>query len=99
MFEALNNASLAVFAEPFTLNEVSGDIVLQGVFAEQQQDEQLSGTGFHDKTHTLQLLQATVVANAIEAMKTVTVRGITYQIIDLDADSSGMATLYLRRYS
>jgi len=99
MFNALNNSTLDVFAESFALNNVNGDIVLQGIFSEQRQDEQLSGAGFFDKTFTLELFQSTVDYYAINTSNTVTVRGIRYQIIGRDVDTTGMATLHLRRYS
>jgi hypothetical protein len=97
--ESLNQSVLMTFAEPFTYKASAGDVLLQGIFDDKTATEQAGGSGFMDRSYSLQLLQATVVVNAIELRKTVTVRDVDYQIIDIQSDTSGMATLSLRRYT
>jgi hypothetical protein len=99
MFDILNQATLAVFAEPFTYKgNGSLSILLQGVFGDQVSQEAMAGAGFGDRVYNLQLLQTTVAANAIGLRDTVEVRGVGYQVIDLQTDSTGLTTLHLRRY-
>lgn len=99
MFDVLNAAALAVFAEIFTFKgNGSLNVPLQAVFDDQVKQEALAGAGFGDRVYTLQLLKTTVDSNAIALRDTVAVRGVDYQIIDLQTDSTGMTTLTLRRY-
>jgi len=98
MFSGLNDSVLSAFAEPFIYKGAAGDVQLQAVFDDVIQSEAIGGIGFGDRLHTLQLQQSVVVANTIELHKTVSVRGVYYQIIDIQGDVSGMATLTVRRY-
>jgi hypothetical protein len=98
MFDVLNDIAMQTFAEPFTVKQSSGDVLLQGVFADQVSQESPGGVGFGDRLYTLQLLKATVDSYSIALRDNIEVRGIGYQVIDLQADTSGMATLTMRRY-
>lgn len=99
MFDVLNSVCLSAFAEPFTYHSETAPVLLQAVFDDKPQTEHLQGASYGNKRFSLQLEQSTVEANAIQIMQTVTVRGVDYQIIDMDSDISGMATLGLRRFA
>lgn len=98
MFNQLNEIALATFAEPFIYKGPSGDVTLQGVFSQHDQQEAVGGVGFADRHHSLQLLQTVVEANGIAVQKAVVVNNVNYRIIDIQADTTGMATLLLRRF-
>lgn len=98
MFEQMNDSVLTTFGEPFTYKGAAGDVVLQGVFDESIDQEQIGGIGLRDRVFTLSLQTAHVAANGIALRETVRVRGLDYQIIDLHTDVAGMATLILRAY-
>lgn len=98
MFDGLNDSVLSAFAEPFTCKGPAGDVVLQGVFDEQADRERFGGIDVQGRVFTLSLKQADVAANGIARHETVRVRGMDYQIIGIDADVAGMATLILRAY-
>lgn len=98
MFSTMNDAVLATFAEAFTFKGAAGDVVLQGVFDETIDPEKIGGIGVQDRVFTLSLPSSMVSANAISLRNKVMVRGMDYQIIDIQVDVSGMATLTLRAY-
>lgn len=99
MFDALNNVCLDVFSEPFVYKgNGAAYVLLQGVFGDQVNQETMAGAGYADRIYVLQLLQTTIDNNGIKLRETVNVRDIDYQIVDLQTDSFGMATLSLRRY-
>lgn len=98
MFAAMDDAILAAFAEPFTYKGAVGDVVLQGVFDETIDPAKIGGIGVQDREFTLSLPQAIVTANAIALRNKVQIRGIDYQIVDIQVDVAGMATLFLRAY-
>lgn len=98
MFDALNDSVLTAFGESFTYKGQGGDVVLEGVFDENIDREQIGGIGLSDRIFTLCLKQTDVAANGIALRETVMVRGVYYQILDIHIDVADMATLILRAY-
>lgn len=98
MFKGMNEAILSAFVEPFTYKAAGGDLLLQGVFDDQVQQRDLGGVGFTDRLYTLSLDSAVVIAQGIALQESVVVRGVYYQVVDIHADVTGLATLMLRKY-
>lgn len=98
MFADLNAAILTTFAEPTVYKSSAGDVPMGGVFVENLLQDAIGAADFSDATYALQITQEFATANDVALRQQVERGGITYTIIDMQADLSGLVTLTLRRY-
>ena len=98
----LNLATLAIFAEPFTLNTVSGPVSLEGIPDYRTRPEGVSHVGFNDRMLTLAVTQAIFDTNLIaltsKSGQTITFRSKDYKIIEIQDDLGDMVELTIRSY-
>lgn len=88
-----------VFAEPATVQTALGSVLLQGVFDDEFQPENVVGNvQFSDRSHTLQLLSSDIESHQITLRQMVTIRDKTYRILAIEDDIAGMSLLTIRRY-
>jgi hypothetical protein len=97
-YSELNAAIMGTFAEPVTLIRQAGNIVVQAVLDMESPGERIGSATYTSDYYTLELLQADVDAYSIAQRDTISVRGVSYQVLELMVDVAGMATLKIRRY-
>lgn len=90
---------MAFFAEPFTLKRQGyPDAPLNGIFTQEISDKTLGAATFTDRLYHLHLEQTIATDYKIAPQQSVTLKNITYQIVDVQNDTNNLSTLTLRRF-
>lgn len=87
---------MGAFAESITVNTAAGSATMQAHYRAPWMGANMEGIPIERASHTLDIPNADLLASGAVVGDTAVVRGVTYHIIEVSVDDSGMARVVLR---